>query len=175
APELAVSVEDDPGPVVTHRATVLEDGEDIVGEGDEIGHHDRVEGLLDDEVFGSPRVQFELWMTPSCHLDHLVADVDADSTCRSNRREQTSGTAAKLENRGAFGNMEAKGRFHQPSVRAGATGPATLLAGKLIEERLDRDERGPLATVPDGEQVPAGFLGGDGADTNHRDGARPLG
>ena len=86
-PELAVGVDDDPGVAVRVRGDVVEEGEQVVDVGDEVGEDDVVEGLVAPRS-SSPATcsKTQAGMALARELDHARADVD--------RRRPRAGSSA---------------------------------------------------------------------------------
>ena len=159
-PELAVGVDDDAAALVGHLRDVVEDRQQIVGEGNEIREEDVVELLGSCEILGRSLNELELRMPVCRSLDHRAADVDADAPGRLDRRQQVARAAAELEHRGIPGDEEARKRLDETVIRAGAPAPALLLRRDRVEECLDlrevalaRPTLGEASTTADGDGV----------------------
>ena len=133
-------MDDDAAALVGHLRDVVEDREQIVGEGNEIREEDVVELLGSCEVLRRRLNEFELRMPLCRSLDHRTADVDTDTPGRLDRRQQVARAAAELEHGGIPRDEKARNRFDEAVIRAGALAPALLLRRGRIEERLDLRE-----------------------------------
>src|SRR5207249_1675428 len=105
----------------------LEQSQQVVGEGHQVGENDVVELLAELERLAGPNLEAKFGMTRARELDHPGTDVDADSGGRLQRGKQIAGPRADLEHARPFRNLEAVDLRDEAVVRSIASAPARLV------------------------------------------------
>ncbi len=135
-PELAVGVDHDPRLPVRMRRDALEEREQVVDVGQEVGEDDVVEALGEPGVLACPLDEAKLRMPLARELDHPAAHVDPDSLAGLERREQVAVAAAELEDGGAGPDVRLRDGADQAVVAP--RGAAHRARGELVESLGDR-------------------------------------
>jgi hypothetical protein len=113
----------------------VEQREQVVDVGEQVGEDDVVELLAELEVLAGDVLEAKLGVRLARALDHPARHVDPDADGRLQRREHVAGPRADLEHPGALGHVEAHQLGDQPVVGAVAALPARLLVREPVEER----------------------------------------
>jgi hypothetical protein len=116
------------------RRNALEQFEQVVDVGHEVGEDDVVERLAEVELLAGDRLEAELRMLVAAALDHLRADVDPDAVGGLEPGEQVARAAADLEHAGARRDVEPHQLADEAVVGRVPALPPGLLFGEPVEE-----------------------------------------
>ena len=136
-PEEAVRADEHACARVRVAGDGFEQPDQVVHVRHEVAEDDVVERLPEVEVLTRACLQLELRMRRARCLDHLRAEVDADSARRLQRREQVAGAAADLEHRRARQDVEPR----DSARSAGGTSGCAAASGaprRRIRRRMPR-------------------------------------
>ena len=115
----------------------LEQAEQVVHVGHQVGQDDVVERLAEVELLARRGLELEAGMARSRELRHLVAHVDADAVCRLQSGEDVAASAADLEHPLPGRHVEREHLLDETVVRPVAPAPAGLVGGEAVEERCE--------------------------------------